>query len=451
MTMETRLSTQDWRLHARALRRLAVELLSEEDLADDVVQSALLAAVDRPPARLTLTWMRAVVRNAARDLHRRRGARSHEPLDERSAVSEPQGSDPADIAERIDTQERLSASVGRLAEPYRSTVYLRYFEERSPREIAASTGVPEATVKTRLRRGLDQLRAEMERGSGDARDWRRGLALFALRGADPTPLRPTAITLATAGGLLMWKKLMLVLSVALLGWGLAHWSRGDVAEPLTEVAALTRTDELADPAPESMSPPVPSVAVEREEARAERAELPEVERGALRARVLWTDGSPAEGVVVSLIDARQAQSVRVPERGILQAVSDGDGFVEARDVRPGSFLLRADRGAQTPVEIEPGVTWTGALTLDRGADVSGLVVDPSGRPVPAAEIWLTTGYRNWLSGHPVARTDAHGRFALRDCPREQSLGAVASGFGPSALVDLELVGRRAGPLRSSSL
>src|SRR2546422_26755 len=66
--------------------------------------------------------------------------------------------DPAALALRAEHSADLRAAVARLDEPYRETIALRFFAERSLAEIAAQTGRPLGTVKTHLHRGLLRLR-----------------------------------------------------------------------------------------------------------------------------------------------------------------------------------------------------------------------------------------------------------------------------------------------------
>src|SRR5205823_1008819 len=56
-----------------------------------------------------------------------------------------------------------------LAEPYRTAVLLRYYEELSAAEIARRTEVPAGTVRWRLKEGLDRLRRQLDERSGGRR------------------------------------------------------------------------------------------------------------------------------------------------------------------------------------------------------------------------------------------------------------------------------------------
>src|SRR6185295_7589519 len=73
----------------------------------------------------------------------------------------------ADVVAEAESHKRLVLAVMQLDEPYRSTVLLRWFEDLPPREVAARLGVPVETVRTRLKRANDALRARLEtRGAG---------------------------------------------------------------------------------------------------------------------------------------------------------------------------------------------------------------------------------------------------------------------------------------------
>src|SRR6185503_5300852 len=112
----------------------------------------------------------------------------------------------ADLVERVLVQRELVSAVLELDEPYRSIVLLRYFEELPPREIAARTGIPLATVQSRLQRALARLR---ERLDGEHQAWAALLLPWA-RGLDPfgpptflSAIMQTKLTLAAAATLLV--------------------------------------------------------------------------------------------------------------------------------------------------------------------------------------------------------------------------------------------------------
>ena len=185
--------------HQAWLRRLAASLVADAARADDLTQQALLAALERPPADATRPWLAAVARNLARRL----GASDLRRADRERAVA-PSELLPAtdDLVAQAALQHEMSAALLALEEPYRSTLLLRYFRDWKPRAIAHELRIPVATVRTRLARGLEQLRAAVVTRRG-APDRGKALALLGLcGGAARRELRRAllaAVDLARAG------------------------------------------------------------------------------------------------------------------------------------------------------------------------------------------------------------------------------------------------------------
>src|SRR5262245_26359204 len=152
-------SAKDLNQHLAPLRALARDLLGE-GLSDDAVQETLITAWRRPPAvSIALpVWLRAVLKRCAIDLQR---SESRRHARERSAAR-PEAVHPVDLAERLELQQAVVREVQALAEPYRTVVWLRYYEGLSPTEIAGRLGEPVRTIKTRLWRALAQLRHGLE-------------------------------------------------------------------------------------------------------------------------------------------------------------------------------------------------------------------------------------------------------------------------------------------------
>jgi RNA polymerase sigma-70 factor (ECF subfamily) len=66
---------------------------------------------------------------------------------------------------------RLASALETLSVPYREVLTLRFEEEMKLEEIAEVLAIPLSTVKTRLRRALERMRQELERGY-PGEDWR---------------------------------------------------------------------------------------------------------------------------------------------------------------------------------------------------------------------------------------------------------------------------------------
>ena len=178
-TMPIALATS-LRQDARFLRSLARSLVHDETVADDVVQEAWVAVLlkaPRDPSGLR-RWLTAIVRNLSfrerrsRSRRERREGVAGEALADAAAVESP-----ASVVERGELQRLLVNAVMELPEAQRQVVLLRYFDDLPAAEIARRRGVPDATVRTHLKRALDRLREQLDAKSiGGRAAW---LALLA--------------------------------------------------------------------------------------------------------------------------------------------------------------------------------------------------------------------------------------------------------------------------------
>ncbi|MFT5463294.1 MAG: protocatechuate 3,4-dioxygenase beta subunit [Planctomycetota bacterium] len=170
----------------------------------------------------------------------------------------------------------------------------------------------------------------------------------------------------------------------------------------------------------------------------------------LRVRVYWSDGLAAEGVGVILSPRGKSRARRQLER----QVTDPEGFARFEHLTPGTVEVLADRGAEggeQELELKAGEKREVDLRLLAGVDVVGQVVDasavPVAVPVAGASIWLTSPTARWTKGRVVAKSDANGRFTLRDVPDSQSIVAMAAGFQQSLPVDLDVLDTTVQPVQ----
>lgn len=145
---------------------LAVALVSDFDLAQDVVQEAFVSAYCdlpklREPERFA-GWLRGIVRNTARRALRDREQDRLlvERLAHLGAEAEPTSS-PAEPAETIERRELVQRALRGLPRRNREAVTLYYVDGLSYADIAGFLGVTRTTVKGRLQRGREQLREEL--------------------------------------------------------------------------------------------------------------------------------------------------------------------------------------------------------------------------------------------------------------------------------------------------
>ena len=413
------------------LRRLARGLLGDDAAAEDVVQEAELRALERGPAKpeSLRTWLATVTRRLA--LNSRRA--SERRASREQAVARPEAQPgPDEALEGLDLQRAVLEAVRELDEPHRTVLWQRYYEDRTPGEIAERLGLPLATVKTRLRRALERLRGALDERHGGRRDaWAVGLVALARNGRTGV----AASTAAALGGMLAMKTLVLVCALTVLAalvWRAPTSPPASVPETEVSLAfdppasAIESSQGLA--APESVREGVAMPGAE---------EAFSADVGAtLDLRVFWDDDTAAAGVGFTLWPEEDP----LADLHAREFQTDEDGRARIDGLTEGCHALYGDRGTQAKVWLEPEQELSTKLYIAQGVDVLGCVVDEEGRPVGGAEVWLEPAPHRTASvgGSVVARTAGDGSFRLRALGSDQMLGAFAPGYAPAFLERLQL-------------
>ncbi len=137
-------------------------------------------------------------------------------------------------------------------------------------------------------------------------------------------------------------------------------------------------------------------------------EIPLEPGAVVTGRVLGPDGRPAIGAEVNVV-RDDADPMRF--RG---NPTDGDGRYRIEGVEPGKISVEATHDEYTravkDLEARPGANVLD-LILGGGAEASGVVVDPSGMPVPGAWVRLAHPGRDWGGPEATAGGDGSFRFA----------------------------------------
>lgn len=173
--------------HQDFVLRLARGLVADPAAADDLAQDTWLSYLQHPPraAAAVRSWLGRVVHNRARNRSREDRRRALREL----AAAKPEAQPRDDAQERLELQQRVVAAVLALAEPQRRTLLLHYFDGLPVAAIAARTGAPAGTVRSRLCRALAELRARLDADHGERRSgWLPGL-LAMLEGSRRAALR----------------------------------------------------------------------------------------------------------------------------------------------------------------------------------------------------------------------------------------------------------------------
>jgi RNA polymerase sigma-70 factor (ECF subfamily) len=157
---------------ASRLYGLALRILNQREWAEDALQETYLniwrsASDYRATLSPPMAWMSLIVRSRALDIFRRRkseGSQITQELDEELsqnlAATTP---GPMDITQSSQQASALHQCLERLENRQREVLSLAYLRDLSHGELAQQLDLPLGTVKTWIRRGLEQLRLCMAR------------------------------------------------------------------------------------------------------------------------------------------------------------------------------------------------------------------------------------------------------------------------------------------------
>lgn len=402
--------------HFAALRRLARDLVGPDD-ADDVVQEVAVQALSKPPRRPGPLggWLAAVLRHVASHHRRASGRRTrHEAA---AAGQRDSAATGATNGPDVEMLQALTAALAALPEPYRTAIWARYLQERTPAAIAAASGEPVATVKTRCKRGLQLLRQRLA-ATTQARDWRRALfGAFALE--------PSATASAGAASVAQLSKAATAGTGGLMATAATWWIGGVVGFAI--VGSLLWWPEPAD-LPGAEAAAAGSAAIvdttaaadlgihDRAPRDAERTAVPVP--GAVPAiativgRCVADTGAPLHGVPLRLsgqlrlgVDTAADDARVASYHGWLAAHpgatwqnlsttagDDGTFQLQAAAAPVAAHLLLVHDGIDHEVELPPLVAGAsidlGDLQLARACQVAVRAIDANGAAVPTAPIRL---------------------------------------------------------------
>ncbi|MFN0114614.1 MAG: sigma-70 family RNA polymerase sigma factor [Paracoccaceae bacterium] len=146
------------RVKAFLMKTGATGALAEE-CTQDVMATLWHKARLYDPARASVaTWVFTIARNRRIDTIRR--ARRPEPED--LPWGPEAAPDQADALALQQESERLAQAMAQLPAAQRQLIERAYFGEMSQTELAADTGLPLGTIKSRIRLALDRLRHDMK-------------------------------------------------------------------------------------------------------------------------------------------------------------------------------------------------------------------------------------------------------------------------------------------------
>ena len=161
-----------YELTSSKLYGVAVRVVTNREWAEDVLQEAFLniwriAGDFKASLSPPMAWMGLVVRSRGLDFLRRRtagradmGQELDDMISDTVAGDSP---DPLDVAQASEQAKALHGCLALLENRQREVVSLAYMRDLSHGELAEQLKLPLGTVKTWIRRGLEQLRGCMGR------------------------------------------------------------------------------------------------------------------------------------------------------------------------------------------------------------------------------------------------------------------------------------------------
>lgn len=162
--------------HRKSVFNFILRYVGDKETAEDLLQETFMRVIKgadayKRQAKFT-TWLYTIARNLCVDQTRRRKHRRHASLDAPMAADDDSGtlldvipgSEMASDRKSVNKQlyQRLQGAIGALSEEQREVFLMREFLDMPFKQIADVVGVPENTVKSRMRYALEKLRLDLD-------------------------------------------------------------------------------------------------------------------------------------------------------------------------------------------------------------------------------------------------------------------------------------------------
>jgi len=440
-------------VHEDFIRVLARHLLRDTNQADDVVQEAMLAAIQHPPkesgskkswfATVAMNIVRKSIRDDSRRINREKAVASREAVEATEKV-----------LERESIRKQVVEAVLSLDDAYRVAIVSRFYDDLPPRKIAQQLDIPVETAKTRLKRGLVQLRQKLDaRNSGDRMKWVMAIAPVAglkmqssATAAVGTGIITGVIDMCLKVKLGIYAALIIGACLPMVLWFLNDDKSHDEYEGAnTELHSDPNTVATADEYPVNENQEIISLSTGNlTDNKPEKKRIPfegAIETPLCRVfgEIVDEDGAPMKGVIVRLTSygrpwregkASSEGSTAKNSRGPAKTYSGQDGrfSIEATlptsdwvslSVKPGKYYSKAGRhfgiaGGRNKPPLHEGDNDLGRFILKSTGSVKGWVKTRNGSPLARAVVTVKDVHPE--GGTLNAVTDANGRYLISHVP-----------------------------------
>ena len=170
--------------HRKPVYNFVLRFVGDKETAEDLLQETFMRVIKgaeayKRQAKFT-TWVYTIARNLCVDQSRRRKHRKHASLDAPLDASEESGTlmdvipgnEMASDRKTVNKQlhATMQKAIAELSEEQREVFLMREFLDMPFKQIADVVGVPENTVKSRMRYALEKLRLELDEYKDMAKD-----------------------------------------------------------------------------------------------------------------------------------------------------------------------------------------------------------------------------------------------------------------------------------------
>lgn len=159
-----------WKRTGGWIYRSVLRLVGDAEQAEEItlevyVQVWRTAASYSETLSSVTAWLAMIARSRSIDALRARARREDHQRTFEAALASPfsHENDPADRSALEENRKRVSEAVSKLPDAQRRAIELAFFEGLTHREIARELKIPLGTVKTRIRRGMEEIRDRLGR------------------------------------------------------------------------------------------------------------------------------------------------------------------------------------------------------------------------------------------------------------------------------------------------
>jgi len=406
-------------VHAGWLRGLALRIVRDPDVADDLVQETWAATIRRSPdtREPVKPWLAKVMLNALRMRVRSEGRRA--AREQATLVAQGEVPTPDQLVARAEAQRVLVDLVLRLDEPYRSTVLLHFCEGITLADIARAQGVAAGTVRWRLKVAIDQLRRWLDEQSNGKPHW--AVSLLAVpKGVLVAQTKTKLIAAAIA-------VLLLLLVVGGVIWRMRSGGAGDANHPASSATAAA--GGAASTTMGAIDPNVPAW-----------LRQPGVAARRIAGRVVFR-GAPVAGASVELASLASEHGLATAPRRTTNAAGEFDFGAQpamewnVRASAPGKTSAAIDVDLRNP-SLRPAPDHLELELVPCDAAMFGTVRDASGGAIAKARIaHLMFEQHSTIPGGPAVTSDEKGAYELcvqAAWPGWVSVEVSADGYGAIA-------------------